>query len=64
MTIASGKKISARAVVMAIGVSPETSLAKDAGIEIGETGAIRVDKNYKTKTKKRSKRDKLAKNKI
>ena len=33
---------------MAIGVSPETSLAKEAGLEIGETGAIKVDKNYLT----------------
>ncbi|MDS0525186.1 FAD-dependent oxidoreductase [Clostridium sp. SHJSY1] len=48
VVLSSGKKISAKAVVMAIGVSPETSLAKDAGIEIGETGAIKVDKNYKT----------------
>ena len=34
---------------MAIGVSPETSLAKEANLEIGQTGAIKVDKNYKTK---------------
>ena len=44
----SGKKISAKAVVMAIGVSPETTLAKEAGLEIGVTGAIKVDSNYKT----------------
>lgn len=44
----SGKKINAKAVVMAIGVSPETSLAKEAGLEIGVTGAIKVDSNYKT----------------
>lgn len=46
--LASGKSIDAKAVVMAIGVSPETSLAKEAGLEIGETGAIKVDKNYLT----------------
>ena len=44
----SGKKITAKAVVMAIGVSPETTLAKEADLEIGETGAIKVDSNYKT----------------
>ena len=44
----SGKKINAKAVVMAIGVSPETTLAKEEGLEIGVTGAIKVDSNYKT----------------
>ena len=33
---------------MAIGVSPETYLASDSGLEIGETGAILVDQNFKT----------------
>jgi len=46
--LASGKKINAKVVVMAIGVSPETTLAKDADLEIGETGAIKVDQNYRT----------------
>lgn len=44
----SGRTIPAQAVVMAIGVRPETGLAKDAGLEIGETGGIRVDHNYLT----------------
>jgi len=44
----SGKKVKARAVIMAVGVFPETSLAEDAGLEIGETGGIKVDHNYKT----------------
>ena len=44
----SGKKINAKAVVMAIGISPEIDLAKEAGLEIGVTGAIKVDNNYKT----------------
>lgn len=47
----SGKKIAAQAVVLAIGVRPETALAKDAGLEIGETGAIKVDHNYQTSDK-------------
>lgn len=46
-----GKRIAAQAVVLAIGVRPETSLAKDAGLEIGETGAIKVDFNYVTSDK-------------
>lgn len=47
----SGKKFSAQAVVMAIGVRPETTLAEEAGLEIGETGAIKVDHNYVTSDK-------------
>ena len=47
----SGKIIEADAVIMAKGVTPEISLAKDAGLEIGETGAIKVDKNYRTNDK-------------
>ncbi len=48
VVLASGKMVNASAVVMAIGVSPETYLAKEASLEIGETGAIKVDKNYQT----------------
>ncbi|GEL07861.1 FAD-dependent oxidoreductase [Salisediminibacterium halotolerans] len=43
-----GKKVPAKAVVMAVGVAPETGLAKQAGLELGETGAIKVDHNYQT----------------
>ena len=46
--LASGKELPADAVIMAIGVSPETSLAKDAGLEIGVTGGIKVNASYKT----------------
>lgn len=48
VVLGSGKKINAKIVVMAIGVSPETALAKEAAIDIGETGAIKVDQNYRT----------------
>lgn len=41
-------KVSAKAVVMAVGVLPETKLARDAGLEIGETGCIKVNHNYQT----------------
>lgn len=44
----SGKAIEARTVVMAIGVTPEVTLAREAGLEIGSTGAIKVDQNYRT----------------
>ena len=33
---------------MAIGVKPETELAQAAGLEIGSTGGIKVDHNYRT----------------
>jgi len=48
VVLKSGKKIEAEAVVLAIGVSPETELAEDAGLKIGETGGIEVNHNYVT----------------
>jgi NADPH-dependent 2,4-dienoyl-CoA reductase/sulfur reductase-like enzyme/rhodanese-related sulfurtransferase len=44
----SGKKHPADIVILAIGVRPETQLAKMAGIEIGERGGIRVDEHMHT----------------
>ena len=35
-------------VILAIGVSPETSLAKDAGLELGVKGSIVVDEHMRT----------------
>lgn len=35
-------------VVMAVGVAPETTLAKSAGLEIGETRGLKVNSNYQT----------------
>ncbi|MHB1484914.1 MAG: FAD-dependent oxidoreductase [Saccharofermentanales bacterium] len=46
--LSSGKIIDARAVIMAVGISPETRLAKDAELEIGITGALKTDENYLT----------------
>ena len=43
-----GKVIPADVVIMAIGVKPELSLAKMAGIEIGVRGGMRVDENMRT----------------
>lgn len=44
----SGKIIPAQAVIMAIGVLPETQLAKDTGLDLGKTGAIKVNHHYQT----------------
>ncbi len=44
----SGKSHPADIVVLAIGVRPETALAKMAGIELGERGGIRVDEQMRT----------------
>ncbi len=51
VVLESGRKVQAEAVIMAIGVAPDTRLAKAAGLEIGETGAIKVDQNYRTSDK-------------
>lgn len=48
VTLASGKEVPARAVIMAIGVTPEVSLAKQCGLEIGVTGGIKVNHHYQT----------------
>jgi NADPH-dependent 2,4-dienoyl-CoA reductase/sulfur reductase-like enzyme/rhodanese-related sulfurtransferase len=45
---ASGKVLPADIVILAIGVRPETALAKMAGIEIGQRGGIRVDEQMRT----------------
>ncbi|QDV30256.1 Coenzyme A disulfide reductase [Planctopirus ephydatiae] len=44
----SGKAHPADIVILAIGVRPETNLAKMAGIEIGQRGGIRVDEHMRT----------------
>ncbi len=44
----SGKAHPADIVILAIGVRPETSLAKMAGLEIGQRGGIRVDEQMRT----------------
>ncbi len=44
----SGKKYPADIVILALGVRPDTTLAKAAGLEIGERGGIRVDEHMRT----------------
>ena len=51
VVLGSGREIHAEAVVMAIGVSPETSLAKETGLKLGKTGAISVNQNFRTSDK-------------
>ncbi|MBI5553003.1 MAG: FAD-dependent oxidoreductase [Desulfobacterales bacterium] len=44
----SGKTYPAEIVILAIGVRPDTTLAKTAGLDIGERGGIRVDEQMRT----------------
>jgi NADPH-dependent 2,4-dienoyl-CoA reductase/sulfur reductase-like enzyme/rhodanese-related sulfurtransferase len=44
----SGKTYPADVVILALGVRPDTALAKAAGLEIGERGGIRVDDQMHT----------------
>ena len=44
----SGRELPCDAVVLSIGVLPETGLARQAGLELGETGAIKVSADYRT----------------
>jgi tRNA 2-thiouridine synthesizing protein A len=46
--LASGKRIQADIVVLAIGVRPEVKLARDAGLDLGVTGGIKVDEHLQT----------------
>ncbi len=44
----SGKTLPADVVILAIGVRPDTALAKTAGLKIGERGGILVDEHMRT----------------
>ena len=43
-----GRRLPADAVVLGLGVRPEVSLAKNAGLEIGERGGVRVNERLQT----------------
>mgnify|MGYP000102448123 CR=1 FL=1 len=43
-----GEKIDADAVIMAIGSKPNVELARDAGLKLGDNGAVYVDNHMKT----------------
>ena len=47
----SGKEVEGDLVLLAIGVKPNVKLAKEAGIELGETGAIAVNEKMETSEK-------------
>lgn len=46
--LSSGKRIKTDMIMLGIGARPETELAKDAGLELGECGGIKVDKTLRT----------------
>jgi NADPH-dependent 2,4-dienoyl-CoA reductase/sulfur reductase-like enzyme/rhodanese-related sulfurtransferase len=48
VVLKSGKRIEADTVVLGLGVRPETSLAKNAELELGALGGIRVNEHLQT----------------
>jgi NADPH-dependent 2,4-dienoyl-CoA reductase/sulfur reductase-like enzyme/peroxiredoxin family protein/TusA-related sulfurtransferase/rhodanese-related sulfurtransferase len=48
VNLASGKSIPADFVVLSIGVKPDTRLAKEAGLQLGETGGISVNQHLQS----------------
>lgn len=46
--LSSGKVIDTDMIILAIGVQPENSLAKDAGLDLGLRGAIKVNSHLQT----------------
>lgn len=46
--LSDGEPVEARLVILAVGVRPETVLARDAGLELGSTGGIAVDEHMRT----------------
>lgn len=48
VTLSSGKTLSADMVLLSIGVRPNSTLAKDAGLEINQRGGIITDKYLRT----------------
>lgn len=48
VTLSTGEEIEADLVITSIGVRPNSKLAADAGLEIGESGGIVVDENQYT----------------
>lgn len=48
VTLNSGRKLEVDMVLLSIGIRPETSVAKEAGIELGERGGIKVNEYLQT----------------
>ncbi len=51
ISLESGKQIQTDFAVLSIGVTPESDLAKDAGLEIGQYGGIKVNEYLQTSDK-------------
>ena len=47
-SLSNGESVECGLAILAVGVRPETKLAKDAGLEIGERGGILVDRHMRT----------------
>lgn len=47
----SGREIETDIVIMAVGIRPNVDLAREAGVELGETGAIKVNTKMQTNLK-------------
>lgn len=48
VTLSDGTRLPADVVVVNVGVRPASTLARDAGLDLGPTGAIRVDADQRT----------------
>lgn len=48
VVLESGQELSTDLIILAIGVKPENTLAKDAGLELGERGGIKVNDYLQT----------------
>ncbi|MDS1030884.1 FAD-dependent oxidoreductase [Bacillota bacterium LX-D] len=48
VVLQNGEKINANIVILAIGINPSTQLAKEAGLELGMKGTIKVDSCFRT----------------
>lgn len=48
VVLANGQRLSADTVVLSLGVRPEVGLAREAGLEIGERGGLRVSERLQT----------------
>lgn len=51
VTLQSGRSVDTDMVILSVGVRPETTLAKDAGLELGARGAIVVNEHMQTSDK-------------
>ena len=46
--VINGEEVPADHVVLAVGVKPNTDFLSGSGIELGDTGAVKVDENFRT----------------